>query len=473
MDNLLKLYQAILESLDVVADKDGLLTYRHGDIDMPYTVDGKRLVLPTPQLLKLGLGDNLVAFHPLSESSVRGESPVLRRLKSAINFRLSQVTAELLQSLVEVAVDSGRHSKISPKAAKFLVLVPDVDDKTAHAMEKVLAKTSPDQNRLVSVYLKRGGKLNGQKFARTAMVAFPFFEEFADEQPEIFGTKIRKKDMVAIKALFEYIFPDPDLLETYSAGSNALTAPFFDALMHAYERVATQLNSIVTVHRKELDDHKSLLIDTSWSDLLADLADFRDVIPPLPGNEGDLIDGGGVAGTATVNKPLSSVGAVKEAPKKLFYNTEPEKAAPPAAAPLVKTDTGVSFASVLNRGASQQHGGGWGNGQGWQQPAQQMPPAPVTYYRGMAQQPAWNGNAGWGQQGGGNNEPAWLHQNTNAPVVAAVGNPAPMGAGWNNNSGWGQPAQTGWGQPAATGWNAPAQTGWNAPANNGWGRTTI
>ena len=247
------------------------------------------------------------------------------------------------------------------------------------------------------------------------------------------------------------------MLETYSAGSHSLIAPYFDALMRAYVKVATQLNAIVKTHRKELADHKALLIDVDWAEALDNLGDYRDLIPPLPGNEGDRADGSQPKGaevktdvTRTFAEP-----AAQTPNQPLFQTTTPAAptAAPVQEAPVEKSGNGVSFSSVLAHNTHPQQ-----PPMGWNQPqmAPQPPQAP-TYYRGVAQAPQYyQGNPGQ-PQFGTPPMPGWIMQPNTNQVVA--GQP-PQNLSWN-------PQQNFGGQPMTnTFMNTPNQA-WGQP--QGWG----
>lgn len=308
---LLALYKAILESLSFKATDEGLLTYCYDGEEYPAVIDGKRLTLPTPDNLRSGNWEGRVAFHPLSENPLRGESPVLNKLKQVINHRLSFVISDLMYQLAELGVDSGRHKTLIPKAAEVLSAMPGIDEKFVDTLRKILAKQSNDgPNRLVSIYLKRGGMYKGQKMARVAVVSFPMLEQLQGEPDTVFGVKVRKKDLVILESLFKYILPDADVVETYNAPSRSMSTPYFDALMHAFYNVAHRLNQVIHLQRKQLSNEDELRTRTDWIDSLADLTVYEGQIPSLSGNEGE---GAGAseeaAQAATAIRPTPATGA--------------------------------------------------------------------------------------------------------------------------------------------------------------------
>lgn len=288
--DLVQWYKAILESVGLQIDENGNTSMMLGEQAFPCTVNEKRLVLPLPELLRSGAGwDQRVAFHPLSENVVRaGESPVLKKFRALANHRLTEVISTLMTELMEIAADPSRHAQLTPRQSEFLSHVKDADAKTLKGLIKVLESVSTTgPRRIVSTYLKKGGKLRGQSYSRVAVVSFPIVEEIDLEAKTIFNVTLdRKKDVQTIVALFNYIIPNAHDLEEYSYGSNSRVAPYFHALCHAYINVAKRLNTVTRRFRKHLDNPDGMLINLDWEDQLDEMDKFRDLIPSQPGNNG-------------------------------------------------------------------------------------------------------------------------------------------------------------------------------------------
>lgn len=286
------LYKAILESLNAVSDKEGFVSLQNGEDSYPCMVDGKRLAIPTRELLRQGNWDQngLQPFHPMSEHMSRGESPVLKKLRLLIQVRLATVYENVILILADVCSDAKKHKTLAPKAAAVLQVMPDADEKTYDSLVKILDAAMKDVGNVVRVYLRRGVMFNGVKVPRACTVRFPLLEEFSnDDNLTVYGVKLRKKDFKQIKALLEYITPDADEIETYGSGSMSSVAPYFDSLVRAYSNAARQLNSLVWLYRKHTDSEKELTTDLDWVDELDNLDNYRNDIPSLTGNEGELL----------------------------------------------------------------------------------------------------------------------------------------------------------------------------------------
>lgn len=290
---LLSLYKSILESLNVTADSLGLLTHTgiDGQTDpVRVMVNGanRRLTLPTPELLRAGIPDELVAFHPLSEISNRGESEVFRKLKALVSIRLTTAIMAVMDDLTVLAADKAKHSSLPPKLHKLLAAMPNVDEKLVDSLRTILGlSVQGGKNRLISIYMNRGGTYMGKKHARVAVVNFPILEELEDPDRKVFGVQLRKKDVPQIKALFDLVLPNSDIAGTFNAASDSMDAPYFESLMLAYGKVAGCLNDIIKIASKYIDDASSLKMDLQWLGELNDIDKMRFEIPALEGNKGN------------------------------------------------------------------------------------------------------------------------------------------------------------------------------------------
>ncbi|MNP98184.1 hypothetical protein D3C85_107970 [compost metagenome] len=285
---IIELYQSILKSVNFVVGDDHLVSYVIGSNKVPVQVSAKRLVLPVHDVLANPDWANTIAFHPLSEAIIRGESPVFRKLKIACLSRLTTVATCLVTELMGIAVDHDYHKKLSPTQNEFLDLIPNVKEETLTKLEKLLDVVSIDgDHRFVNMYIKRGGEYKGKKFQRVCVVDFPLIQELKSEGTYACGVNLNSlKNKKAITALFNYVLPDAEG-ETYSFGSNSLAAPNLHALLTSYAKIAGKLNKVTNLFKKHLDNPADLHIELGFEKHIADLAQYRDLIPSLSGNEGD------------------------------------------------------------------------------------------------------------------------------------------------------------------------------------------
>lgn len=428
---IIEVYESILRSLNLEVDNNGLVSMAIDDRTLPCTVVEKRLAVPRPERLRSGDWDGLVAFHPLSESISGGESPVLKKLRALVNYRISDVTSTLMIELMRIASDSAYHEKLTQAQGRMVDAVKNADRKTLNGLVKVLKaqEVSGPHNRVSTTYLKHGGRLDGDKYSRVCVVDFPITEEFEEDGITIFDRQLsRKRDKKTIEALFDYIVPNASVINEYSTGSNSMVAPYFHALMSSYAKVAHRLNKVTKLFKKHLENPDRLMIDMRWEEALDDLSAYRDLIPDLDGNVGagpleadtdgkDITEATSkVSSGASAATPGVSLDQPKEAPSGPSRTPGVSLGAPSSAAPAQREpDTGkkkVSFREVMEAqrpqqqpapmGYPQQQGGfgspsQHGANRGWNpQPYNQRPAygAPMPYNAPPAR-------GGFGNRGGG------------------------------------------------------------------------
>lgn len=295
-ERLLTFYSQTLDAVDVKVNEDGALVYMPPDavekdgspMRTPARLDGKQWILPTKEVLNDSPWEDHIAFHPLSENILNGESTTLTNFKALANIKLNTIVANLMLHLTEFAANPAAHANAPAKASKFLKLVPNINETTLKHMKELYKRSDASvDRRFISLYIKKGGRVSGNQYPWATIVSFPFRHELDGEQGKAFGVSFSKKDQASFKALFEYILPESDDLQSYSAGGTSHTAPKFESFLKAFVKVATQLNEIVTAHKKILPTYKNLLIDLEWVETLGEVDKLADVVPPLPGNVGD------------------------------------------------------------------------------------------------------------------------------------------------------------------------------------------
>lgn len=286
MGSIQNFYKDVLTAFSYQVNTDGMISFvEPGGGVIPATVDGKRLVLPTKEILRDGIHDDWQAFHPLSENIARkGASPVLGHVQRAAKAILSYYLVELTTRLLEVASDQTLHKSIPPGFGDFLKALSEADKKTLTDFTSLMGKAIA-KNKLISLYLKNGGVIAGKKFNRACVIHLPIIDLLKSDEESILGVKLRKRDRKTLLNLFDVVLPHvADGVDTYSVGSNSRVAPYFDAFIRAYAKVATQFNQVI--QRFSMLDLKTAEIDLSFMDKIDQMTSFHGKIPNLKGNEG-------------------------------------------------------------------------------------------------------------------------------------------------------------------------------------------
>lgn len=292
--SLVSFYTEVLSSLHIEDVGEGKLSLifpgDEGDeSSQPCLSNDKRLTLPVNHLIRSGMWDGLLAFHPLSENLIRGESEVIKLLRRVSRFQLASVASQLMAELMDLAATPERHKELSPKTAPYLTTVPNANEKCVKALTKILERHF---DQLINVYLKRSGTLYDVEHRRVAAVSFPIWDELISGGSKVYDVDCGSiKNKKTIASLFEYVFPHPDDLDAWSAASNDNVAPYFHSLMMCYAKNAKHLNSLVYKFRKHLQYPNSLRVNLDWIDDMDNLSKWKTAIVPLPGNEGAIMKG--------------------------------------------------------------------------------------------------------------------------------------------------------------------------------------
>lgn len=311
--NIIEFYQSILESLGLtVDDRGGVCIYSSTGED-PYIVKDKRLVLPTQDFLKNPDWNTKIAFHPLSENIARKDSDIFKMLQSLGNISVVTDIGYLMRTLIRYCADTQLHSKLNPKQQSFLSLFPDADETSLKNWDKIEAKIGT-RHVYAKIITLRDKKIGRNTYPRAAFVSFPFYEEavklcqFKQKEYVIFDVKVRKKDIHGYKALFEYLISNLDNAdEHYTSGSRSMVAPSFHAFINAYYKLKKELNRTYKMMKLESTD---LL----WGKYIDDITKYNNVIPPLAGNEGDIVESEKRQQSMAVASPVPAAPPVQTAP---------------------------------------------------------------------------------------------------------------------------------------------------------------
>ena len=296
---LCDIYRQILTNVGMVADDDGFVSTQMGGSEKhPTLVKGKRLVLPTNLQLRSGSSDKVTIFHPLQENMARGESDVFLTFRNHFNKRLNFSFGYLMMSLLHLAIETSKHSKLSPEQAEFLSILKETDEKTFSAFKEILEKMLVDVNEenFVHTYIKKGGVVDQKKHSRVCVVSFPFFDSLAKE-PEprkpitVLGVRLRKADRECLLGLVKFILPDVETPQKYWGISNSLIAPTIDSLVRTMSVIGTRINDVALAYSDYIDEVETIMYDLDFLKVFDDLDSLSTQIksiPMQPGNEGTI-----------------------------------------------------------------------------------------------------------------------------------------------------------------------------------------
>lgn len=390
---IIELYKQILSTGGLIVDKEGNVSATMKGNTIPFTVEGKRMVLPTREVLANPDWSSRIVFHPLSENTLKDESKVMGKFRKAINTKLNFVLTGLVGELLLLITSVGEHKDLSPDQAKLLTKCKGADEKTFEAFKAITNKIvlADKDKSFAHMFLKRGAMLDDKKYSRASIITFPLYAELQKypelpkDEKNIFGVKIRNNDRTVLMSLLEYILPDIELAGSYNRGSNSDIAPSLDALMKGLLTIAANVNTTVDEYAKYINEAESYKYNADWVEVFDNLAQLVPEIRAIPmqaGNEGQPLKQALVTPSQQLQVAPPAIGMPPVAQS--AYQ-------PPVLAPtnVVKAPTGgINFAALA--AATGQNPMGWQGMQGMQQ----MQPGPAALRSGMyqPQQPMMNQN---------------------------------------------------------------------------------
>ena len=362
--DLTSLYTCILVALGHSVDSNGNVSTlgleANGSDAIQTAIGGKPLVIPTHAYRQMGRWDQFIAFHPMSENILRGESKVHAWLRERMCERITFVASTLIIALLEAAADRSTHAMFTEQERGVLQILSECDHKTVDAFGKVIqAISSGGMHRFINIFVTRRGDLSvanpdgtfsTSTFNRVAYVTFPIMDELRNDNYRVCGVKMRKCDVLMIQQLMHNIFPGCDRDNHFSYGTNSMVAPHFHALLLAFVNVYNPLNVFAWTYRRLLDGIPNIFVDMKWVEDAASIEKYVNSIVSLPDNEGE----GGPSETNTVAQPQPSFagGPVGIPQQPVFASTASPAVAPvhamqpsPAVAPMSAPTTPVFSAA--------------------------------------------------------------------------------------------------------------------------------
>ena len=283
-NQLTQMYQAILATAWATPDENGRVFSKvigkTEQTSTPFKLGELQIVLPTTQALRNFNASTDLLFNPLSENPVQGESAILEKIRRAISVRLNYVTAHVATSLLTLAVSVTEHSKLDPDQAELLSLLRDATKTTFETflrLQSAAISEGPDRS-FIRFYLRRGAKVRGEAYSRACITSFPLYEKIVSSEDK----RVSKKDAETLKRLFEFIFPDINVPERYSFGSNSSVAPFTEAYLGGILELIACLNDVISRYKGFIENPDELMIEADWATELANIPSMLNMIRSVP-----------------------------------------------------------------------------------------------------------------------------------------------------------------------------------------------
>lgn len=262
-----------------------------------FTIDDKYIVLPYLEQLKNPGGNSV--FHLLNENYTSPETTLFNQFKNRLILELNLRFTSLVTSLIAVGSDVMMQQRI--KSSKLIDIITTIGETDHSVIEAFLGmvKASTKQNKeayIVDLFLKKNGEVNGTPYAAIGKLNFRLYEEVkrALESPDkdyrVFGTKVRKKDLMTVYNVMVALFKDIDNKEAYVEGTDNKIFRYLNILLKTSYILSNRINEVADM----LDELKepSLNVDEirgnhDWVEPLSKLQGMVSEIRLIP-NQTDM-----------------------------------------------------------------------------------------------------------------------------------------------------------------------------------------
>lgn len=268
MEQLLDFLKRILISIGVKCSDDGYLQLKSDGVDTPILLSGKSLVLPTQENIKTMVGkdesgENVVLklpFNPIHEDVLKGDTKCFQWLRIVMEKRVSLTVAGLGELLLTMASDKSLQANTTTAINKFLMSINDaktphnstgrnklIDEKTIENWLKLYTIYAPKPVDIVSITVKKRGKIDGVKYNRVATLISNLYDVLLDATTDtpINGVKLRNKDIAVFKLLLEFMLDGIKDNQSIYEASNDGEYPAFISLTKLYIRIMNKLMPMV------------------------------------------------------------------------------------------------------------------------------------------------------------------------------------------------------------------------------------
>lgn len=309
--SLIQFYKDVLTSLGL-EEKQGYIYVKTSGASRPWMNDGKQLVLPTKEHLANLLEEDedgeiqvvRIPYNPLNEDIVKGDSISLEKTKLAVERMIGHNIAIVGEMLLTLASDKIYQKNTKGEINNFLASIVEakgpnmkqiVDKKTIDKWTEIYEATLKAPKGVVSIYLKKGGIKDGERYNRLAVMDSPLYEELLEVQDSsikekvVYGVKLdRNKDSKILKALIEFILPDLNGNNCLEIGSNDRESPAFISLFKTYILLTERTNKLLKYLKHVSADVEDMIVDLPITeDDLDNLGIYKKELVLIP-NEMDI-----------------------------------------------------------------------------------------------------------------------------------------------------------------------------------------
>lgn len=302
MNQLNKLYEAMLLSWGAAIKEEGQIVFSVDGTEYPLRIDNMPLYLPLSEVLDGNCIDK-VFFHPACEHITSKETEVFKLIRKMTGMKLLDTFRHIPVVLFTVASGKAK-STWNQRTLDLLEPLKGTKQTVRQEVNKLFARMHIEleenglDNRFIHFKTTKGGgvsKVSGERVYYKTKPSFPFYAEIvrrlarSEGQPdnqtvELNNHSISRAALKIAAHLFQVILPavlNPDD-EEYE--STTPVAARLISYLGCYTQIAEQMNKIQNTFRAEFDKVNQYPINLSWTEMLEELPDIYRQVPMMDYN---------------------------------------------------------------------------------------------------------------------------------------------------------------------------------------------
>ena len=264
MSDLIKLYEGLLDVVNMKIDNDGMIYLELDGIITPVEIEGVVMYIPTDRnvsnMVDVSGGKprvNKIMFNPLEEDAVKGSNRTFIKYRDLLQYRLAGAVTQLAASLMNIINTTGEEIE-DIELVKFVNVINRVKSREKHLIDdKSVTNWTNLCNKIVTggnkvaftkFFVKRGGKIGNTTYNRVGTITFPFVDKLieASEGKEPFlGVKLRRKDYDVYKSIFVYLMQTLEPTDINQYGSLNTKSPSMHVLLLMYNSIHERFKPVV------------------------------------------------------------------------------------------------------------------------------------------------------------------------------------------------------------------------------------
>lgn len=304
MNDLNKLYKAILMAIGGIVKPNSQIVLSVGNKEIDIRVDGMFLFLPVTEVLESNDTSDKVFFHPGCEHITSKETEIFKIIRRMVGIKLLELFKKYPPILASIAAGKEKRNW-NQNILNILEPLKAAKKKTIDELESIMARFTVEiddngiDTRFIHLKVSKGAGRSqtsgGSKVYHKTKPVFPMYSEIikrlsqsegqADNQTvELNGVSVSRGALKLLAHLFQVIIPAVTDPESASYESTNSSASRMISYFGCFEQIAEQMNRIQNMFRGDFDKLGIYPIDLSWTEQMEELPTLYRQVPSLDYN---------------------------------------------------------------------------------------------------------------------------------------------------------------------------------------------